>query len=247
MSKAVRKESVGKASATGGKERKVRSRAACGSCKSTKQRCDGPNIAMERCRRCELYSLECVFPASSGPLYCVPQKFVRSKRIPGVALFTPLRRPRALPTAVAGPSTTLPRINTLEDTLPPNSGRSADGNSQQSDQLTQKSVSHPLLASSCAPEYAVRLGMLICWRKTVRNRNSTPIDRRSSPSSFLRLTHRPLATSKPLSSLSRRRRLRNGVGSPSTTLSDPAPKSSTDGRRDFRSYNEWRCEYASDR
>lgn len=89
MSQVVKKEKT-----AGGKERKVRSRAACGSCKSTKQKCDGPNVELERCRRCELYSLECVFPTSSGPLYCIPQKYVqfrwRIERV-GDGLFMVLR------------------------------------------------------------------------------------------------------------------------------------------------------------
>ncbi|GEM07663.1 C6 transcription factor [Rhodotorula toruloides] len=44
----------------GGAEKKKRSKAACASCKSVKQKCEGPPYVP--CRRCELYKLECKFP-----------------------------------------------------------------------------------------------------------------------------------------------------------------------------------------
>lgn len=67
-------------------------------------------------------------------------------------------RPRAPVNALAGPSTTLPRINALSDTLPPNSARLPGGNSQQPDELTHKSVSHPLLRSAYAVQRGVHFG-----------------------------------------------------------------------------------------
>ncbi|BGP31569.1 hypothetical protein JCM10296v2_003341 [Rhodotorula toruloides] len=42
-----------------------RSRAACDSCKSTKQRCDGPSVIP--CRRCQLYGLQCLYSAVPAP------------------------------------------------------------------------------------------------------------------------------------------------------------------------------------
>ncbi|KAK4334077.1 Zn(2)-C6 fungal-type domain-containing protein, partial [Rhodotorula toruloides] len=44
----------------GAAEKKKRSKAACASCKSVKQKCEGPPYVP--CRRCELYKLECKFP-----------------------------------------------------------------------------------------------------------------------------------------------------------------------------------------
>ncbi|GAA5962013.1 hypothetical protein JCM3765_007197 [Sporobolomyces pararoseus] len=44
----------------GGEKKKTRSKAACSSCKSVKQKCEGPPYVP--CRRCELYKLECKFP-----------------------------------------------------------------------------------------------------------------------------------------------------------------------------------------
>ncbi|GAA5912388.1 uncharacterized protein JCM6883_005652 [Sporobolomyces salmoneus] len=41
-------------------KKKTRSKAACSSCKSVKQKCEGPPYVP--CRRCELYKLECKFP-----------------------------------------------------------------------------------------------------------------------------------------------------------------------------------------
>ncbi|GAA5968995.1 hypothetical protein JCM11641_000804 [Rhodosporidiobolus odoratus] len=48
------------ASAQPPKEKKTRSKAACGACKSVKQKCEGPPYIP--CRRCQLYKLDCQFP-----------------------------------------------------------------------------------------------------------------------------------------------------------------------------------------
>ncbi|GAA5940213.1 hypothetical protein JCM1841_004893 [Sporobolomyces salmonicolor] len=63
-------------------EKKTRSKAACSSCKSVKQKCEGPPYVP--CRRCELYKLDCQFPPGT-------------KTIP--------RPPEASPSATAGAST----------------------------------------------------------------------------------------------------------------------------------------------
>lgn len=59
------------------KEKKTRSKAACSSCKSVKQKCEGPPFVP--CRRCELYKLECKFPPGTPTVPRPPEDMLTAK------------------------------------------------------------------------------------------------------------------------------------------------------------------------
>ncbi|GAA5942052.1 Zn(II)2Cys6 transcription factor [Sporobolomyces koalae] len=52
-------------------KKKTRSKAACSSCKSVKQKCEGPPFVP--CRRCELYKLDCQFPPGTKTIPRPPE------------------------------------------------------------------------------------------------------------------------------------------------------------------------------
>ncbi|ORY88171.1 hypothetical protein BCR35DRAFT_302110 [Leucosporidium creatinivorum] len=74
---------------TGKAARVARSRAACVGCRSTKQKCDGPNVIP--CRRCQLYGIECEYPPSSGP---APSKPAARPAAPSAPISLPAFAPR---------------------------------------------------------------------------------------------------------------------------------------------------------